>query len=99
MVFCMPDKMKDKLIILDKTLRDGEQNPGAAMTREMKIRIACKLEKLRVVIIEAGFSAATSQIHVAHWISSNLTRKQDHLMLLRSPIGDGKYLIAEVEEC
>ena len=49
----------NKLIIFDTTLRDGEQSPGAAMTREMKIRIARQLEKLGVDIIEAGFAAAS----------------------------------------
>ncbi len=51
--------MTDKLIIFDTTLRDGEQSPGAAMTREMKVRIARQLEKLGVDIIEAGFAAAS----------------------------------------
>ncbi|MDX8386812.1 MAG: 2-isopropylmalate synthase [Gallionella sp.] len=51
--------MTDKLIIFDTTLRDGEQSPGAAMTREMKIRIARQLDKLGVDIIEAGFAAAS----------------------------------------
>jgi 2-isopropylmalate synthase len=51
--------MTDKLIIFDTTLRDGEQSPGAAMTRDMKIRIARQLEKLGVDIIEAGFAAAS----------------------------------------
>jgi 2-isopropylmalate synthase len=46
--------MTDKLIIFDTTLRDGEQSPGASMTREEKIRIARQLEKLRVDVIEAG---------------------------------------------
>src|SRR5574340_927349 len=51
--------MTDKLIIFDTTLRDGEQSPGAAMTREMKVRIARQLEKLGVDVIEAGFAAAS----------------------------------------
>ena len=51
--------MSNKLIIFDTTLRDGEQSPGAAMTREMKIRIARQLEKLGVDVIEAGFAAAS----------------------------------------
>jgi len=51
--------MKDKLIIFDTTLRDGEQSPGASMTKEEKIRIARQLEKLGVDIIEAGFAAAS----------------------------------------
>jgi len=51
--------MTDKLIIFDTTLRDGEQSPGAAMTKDKKIRIARQLEKLGVDVIEAGFAAAS----------------------------------------
>ena len=51
--------MKDKLIIFDTTLRDGEQSPGASMTREEKIRVAKALEKMRVDVIEAGFPIAS----------------------------------------
>lgn len=51
--------MSDRLYIFDTTLRDGEQSPGASMTKEEKIRIARQLEKLGVDIIEAGFAAAS----------------------------------------
>ncbi|MGR9108292.1 MAG: 2-isopropylmalate synthase [Gammaproteobacteria bacterium] len=51
--------MKEKLIIFDTTLRDGEQSPGASMTRDEKVRIAKALERLRVDVIEAGFPAAS----------------------------------------
>ena len=51
--------MADKLIIFDTTLRDGEQSPGASMTKDEKIRIAKQLERLRVDVIEAGFAAAS----------------------------------------
>lgn len=51
--------MSDKLIIFDTTLRDGEQSPGASMTREEKVRIARALERLKVDVIEAGFPAAS----------------------------------------
>jgi len=51
--------MSEKLIIFDTTLRDGEQSPGASMTRDEKIRIAKSLEKMRVDVIEAGFPAAS----------------------------------------
>ncbi len=50
---------KDKLIIFDTTLRDGEQSPGASMTKDEKVRIAKALEKLRVDVIEAGFPIAS----------------------------------------
>jgi 2-isopropylmalate synthase len=49
----------DKLIIFDTTLRDGEQSPGASMTRDEKLRIARQLERLKVDVIEAGFAAAS----------------------------------------
>lgn len=48
-----------KLIIFDTTLRDGEQSPGASMTRDEKVRIAKALEKMRVDVIEAGFPIAS----------------------------------------
>ena len=50
---------KQQLIIFDTTLRDGEQSPGASMTRDEKIRIARALEKMRVDVIEAGFPIAS----------------------------------------
>ena len=49
----------DRLYIFDTTLRDGEQSPGASMTREEKVRIARALDRLRVDVIEAGFPAAS----------------------------------------
>lgn len=48
-----------KLIIFDTTLRDGEQSPGASMTRDEKLRIATALERMKVDIIEAGFPVAS----------------------------------------
>jgi 2-isopropylmalate synthase len=53
----MPDP--NRLIIFDTTLRDGEQSPGASMTKDEKVRIARQLERLRVDVIEAGFAAAS----------------------------------------
>ena len=51
--------MSDKLIVFDTTLRDGEQSPGASMTKDEKVRIARSLERMRVDIIEAGFPIAS----------------------------------------
>ncbi len=51
--------MGKQLIIFDTTMRDGEQSPGASMTREEKVRIGRQLERLRVDVIEAGFPAAS----------------------------------------
>ncbi|MBU6338414.1 MAG: 2-isopropylmalate synthase [Rickettsiales bacterium] len=52
--------MKDKVIIFDTTLRDGEQAPGATMNLEEKLLIAKNLEKMGVDVIEAGFPAASN---------------------------------------
>ncbi len=51
--------MSEQLIIFDTTLRDGEQSPGASMTRDEKVRIAKALERMRVDVIEAGFPIAS----------------------------------------
>jgi len=48
------------LIIFDTTMRDGEQSPGASMTRDEKLRIARALERMRVDVIEAGFPASSN---------------------------------------
>ena len=49
----------DRLIIFDTTLRDGEQSPGASMTKDEKVRIAKSLERMKVDVIEAGFPIAS----------------------------------------
>jgi 2-isopropylmalate synthase len=51
---------KQKIIIFDTTLRDGEQAPGASMNLEEKILIAKALEKMGVDVIEAGFACASN---------------------------------------
>jgi 2-isopropylmalate synthase len=50
---------KEHLIIFDTTMRDGEQSPGAAMSKEEKLRIARQLERMHVDVIEAGFPASS----------------------------------------
>ncbi len=52
--------MTDRLFIFDTTLRDGEQSPGASMTKDEKLRIARQLERLKVDVIEAGFPASSN---------------------------------------
>ncbi len=51
---------KEKVIIFDTTLRDGEQAPGATMNIEEKLLIAKTLEKMGVDVIEAGFPIASN---------------------------------------
>ncbi len=77
---------KDKIIIFDTTLRDGEQSAGASMSIEDKIEIATKLNEMKVDIIEAGFPFASkgdfqavkkvSEIST-HSIICGLARAQD----------------------
>lgn len=50
---------KDKIIILDTTLRDGEQSPGASMNHREKLELARQLELLNVDVIEAGFPVSS----------------------------------------
>ena len=50
---------KNKIIIFDTTLRDGEQSPGASMNTAEKLQIALQLERLGVDVMEAGFAAAS----------------------------------------
>jgi 2-isopropylmalate synthase len=50
---------KDRVIIFDTTLRDGEQSPGASMTFEEKIEVAELLDAMGVDVMEAGFPIAS----------------------------------------
>ena len=49
-----------KIFIFDTTLRDGEQAPGASMTREEKLQIASVLDRMGVDVIEAGFPGSSA---------------------------------------
>jgi 2-isopropylmalate synthase len=51
---------KNRVIIFDTTLRDGEQSPGASMTHEEKLEIASLLDEMGVDVIEAGFPIASN---------------------------------------
>jgi 2-isopropylmalate synthase len=54
-----PRSDKDRVVIFDTTLRDGEQCPGATMTFEEKLEVAELLDEMGVDIIEAGFPIAS----------------------------------------
>ncbi len=54
-----PKSEKDRVVIFDTTLRDGEQCPGATMTHEEKLEVAELLDQMGVDIIEAGFPIAS----------------------------------------
>ena len=50
---------KNRIIIFDTTMRDGEQSPGASMSLEEKIQISRVFDELGIDIIEAGFPIAS----------------------------------------
>ena len=54
-----PASSKERVLIFDTTLRDGEQCPGATMTFEEKLEVAEMLDTMGVDIIEAGFPIAS----------------------------------------
>lgn len=56
----MTQSAKDRVIIFDTTLRDGEQCPGATMTLEEKLQVAHMLDAMGVDVIEAGFPIASN---------------------------------------
>jgi 2-isopropylmalate synthase len=55
----MTNTDKNRVVIFDTTLRDGEQSPGATMTHDEKLEIAELLDDMGVDIIEAGFPIAS----------------------------------------
>lgn len=51
----MKKKLIDhKVLLLDTTLREGEQTPGVTFTVEEKLAIARKLDEMGIHMIEAG---------------------------------------------
>ena len=51
----MPTSKKDRIIVFDTTLRDGEQAAGTRLGVREKLELAMQIAKLGVDIIEAGF--------------------------------------------
>jgi len=54
------DAARERVIIFDTTMRDGEQSPGASMSLEEKLELAQILEEMGVDVIEAGFPIASN---------------------------------------
>ena len=50
---------RERIIVFDTTLRDGEQSPGCSMNQQEKVRLAHQLDRLGVDVIEAGFPIAS----------------------------------------
>lgn len=79
---------KQHLVIFDTTLRDGEQSPGASMTKDEKVRIAKMLEKLRVDVIEAGFAIASPGDFAAVQAVARAVKDSRVCSLARAVLGD-----------
>jgi len=68
---------KDRVVIFDTTLRDGEQSPGATMTHNEKLEIAGLLDDMGVDIIEAGFPIASEgDFNAVSEIAKNATNSR-----------------------
>ncbi|MGM0577810.1 MAG: 2-isopropylmalate synthase [Myxococcota bacterium] len=82
--------MKDPDIvrIFDTTLRDGEQSPGATMTRDEKLRIARQLDALGVDVIEAGFPVASQGEREAVRRIASVVERAEVAGLCRTREGD-----------
>ena len=79
---------KDRVIIFDTTMRDGEQAPGASMSHEEKMELAKILEDMGVDVIEAGFPITSNgDFHAVHEIAK-IVKRSTIAGLARTVAGD-----------
>jgi 2-isopropylmalate synthase len=79
---------RNRVIIFDTTLRDGEQSPGASMNLDEKVRIAAVLEEMGVDVIEAGFPIASNGDFEAVEAVAKVVRNATVAGLARATKGD-----------
>ena len=75
---------KQRVIIFDTTMRDGEQSPGASMSLEEKLQISRVFDELGVDIIEAGFPIASPGDYEAVTEISKILKKSTPCGLARA---------------
>ncbi|WP_340147422.1 2-isopropylmalate synthase [Buchnera aphidicola] len=75
--------MKEKIIIFDTTLRDGEQSLKFSLSAKKKLKIALLLEKMNIDIIEAGFPISSPEDFKAVQLISNIIKKSTICSLSR----------------
>lgn len=91
-------KYQDQVFILDTTLRDGEQSPGASMSVIDKIKIAKKLDRMGVDIIEAGFAIISKDEFQCIQQISKLVKNAGVASLARAKISDIELAAAAVHK-
>jgi len=66
---------RNRIIVFDTTLRDGEQSPGASMSVDEKVTLAMQLERLNVDVIEAGFPISSeAQFRGTQLVAENVRK-------------------------
>lgn len=84
----MTTTTKDSITIFDTTMRDGEQSPGATMTKQEKLLIADVLDRMGVSVIEAGFAIASKGDLEAIQAVAKQTQNATICSLARAKKGD-----------
>jgi 2-isopropylmalate synthase len=79
---------RDRVIIFDTTMRDGEQSPGASMSLDEKLELAKILEDMGVDVIEAGFPIASNGDFEAVRRISEIVTESTVCGLSRAALGD-----------
>ena len=79
---------KNRVIIFDTTMRDGEQSPGASMSHDEKLELAKILEDMGVDVIEAGFPIASNGDFKAVHEIAKIVRESTVCGLARAAIND-----------
>src|SRR5580658_6098126 len=82
------DAPKDRIVIFDTTMRDGEQSPGASMSLEEKLELAKILEEMGVDVIEAGFPIASNGDFEAVRRIAEIVTESTVCGLARAGVGD-----------
>ena len=83
---------KNRIIIFDTTMRDGEQSPGASMSLEEKIQISRVFDELGIDIIEAGFPIASPGDFEAVTAISKILKKS-------VPAGLARHTKKDIDAC
>ena len=83
---------KNRIIIFDTTMRDGEQSPGASMSVEEKIQISRVFDELGIDVIEAGFPIASPGDFEAVTAISKILKKS-------VPAGLARHTKKDIDAC